>query len=576
MDSSSQIQEIKDKLDIVDIVGKYVSLKKTGKNFIGLCPFHKEKTPSFIVSQDVQRYKCFGCGEYGDIFNFIQKIENLDFPESLEKLAKIAGVELKTYDKNNSYKKLEEINYLATKYYYKQLPKSPIAVKYINERGLNKESIKTFGIGYAPVAPKFLQEINSLHKYSKKDLIDSGVFTDKRGFLKEKFVNRIMFPIRSRRGTVIGFTGRILPNDKWGPKYINSPETEIYHKKDNLFAQYESRQEIRKQDLAIVCEGSMDVISAHQHGFKNIVAPLGTSATTEQFESLSHLTKNVLLFFDSDFAGAKALVRAFKIASELEMNPYAANCSPYKDIDEMLQKEPNKMQSLIDNKKEAFSYILSTLVEGKDLNKLEDIMYIKNEITPIIESVKDQNAKELYINKFEKITKQSYISNNTRYTQKARQINKKFHVNDEKPLCISEKYICLLLSLESVPKDLLLKEKFISPKELLPLYRRFAIIEDFVDREKLYKEFENDKYIQGIIEGMIFSMNDIPADKEKTIEEIKQLQKKIKLEYYKEKQKEISVKIAMNEEMGEDGEKLLERMQRITKILADIQNEPSK
>ena len=404
MQEGNQIEEIKERIDIVQLIEKYVKLKQTGKNFSGLCPFHKEKTPSFIVSPDIQRYKCFGCGRSGDIFNFVQDIENIDFVEALEKLAKTAGVELKKSSPNTKFKEIKEVNYIATKYYYNQLLKSPIALSYVLKRGINKEYIKKFALGYAPKYPKLISEIKKSGNYSKKVLLESGLFIEKNGILKEKFFDRIMFPIRSKRGDVIAFTARQNAGNEYGPKYMNSPETPIFHKSYNLFGQYESRQEIRKQDLVIICEGSTDVISAHQVGIKNIVAPLGTSLTSQQLESLIPLTKNILLFFDSDSAGKAAIVRGFELASKLEMNPFAASPSPYKDIDELIQNEPSKISEVISNKVEAFSFILADTIKDRDLNKLEDIDKIKKIILPVLNSVKDINTKALYTRKLEEIT----------------------------------------------------------------------------------------------------------------------------------------------------------------------------
>jgi len=284
MDSSrDQIQEIKERLDIVDIVGKYVQLKQTGKNFSGLCPFHTEKTPSFIVSPELQRYKCFGCGESGDIFNFVQKIENIDFPETLEKLAKEAGITLRKQNTNTQYQRIEEINKRATIYFFRELKnKRNIKVlEYVYSRGITDDSIKSCGLGYSPGGIGLLDFIQKEDKYSKAELLASGLFVEKEGKLRGKFYKRVMFPIRSSSAKVIAFTGRVLPGNDFGPKYMNSPETPIYHKSDNLYGQYESRQEIRKQDLAIVCEGTTDVISSHQIGIKTIVAPLGTALTKE-------------------------------------------------------------------------------------------------------------------------------------------------------------------------------------------------------------------------------------------------------------------------------------------------------
>lgn len=574
MNDNNQIAEIKERLDIVQVIEKYLPLKQTGKNFVGICPFHKEKTPSFIVSPDIQRYKCFGCNASGDIFNFVQNIENLDFPETLEKLANMAGVELRKFKVNTKYKTLEEINYIATKYYFNQLKKNKKALEYIKNRGFTDESIKLFGIGYAPSYPNGFLRKKYLKKYSEKELVDSGVFSLKDGVVKEKFRDRIMFPIRSKRGAVIGFTGRILPDNKWGPKYLNTPETLIFHKKDNLFAQYESKQEIRKLDIAIICEGSTDVISAHQHGYKNIVAPLGTSLTIEQLESLSNLTNNILFFFDSDEAGQTALIRGFKLSSSLGMNPYATNSKPFKDIDEMMQKDPKRMQKLLDNKVEAFSYILADVIKDKDLNKLEDINKIKAVIEPILESVKDENAKALYIRKYSNITKIRHSVSKSKKNLVKREektyLQKDFLTKDN---LLYSQYFQLLFLVDELKDWYMLKKKYLKNTEFEKIYE--IILKNFpkIDKEYLYSQFENNSSMQNILEQLIFQMNERVGNMESIEEEIKKIQKNIKIKYYIEKQKSIMVQIAMNEEMKEGELHFLKKLDRISKILKKLKNE---
>lgn len=573
MNDNNQIAEIKDRLDIVQVIEKYVHLKQTGKNFVGICPFHKEKTPSFIVSPDIQRYKCFGCNSSGDIFNFIQNIENLDFPETLEKLANMAGVELRKFKVNTRYQNLEEINYIATKYYFNQLKKNKKALDYVKGRGFTDESIKLFGIGYAPAFSNKLFIKKLLSTFSRKDLADSGIFTMKNSILKEKFRDRIMFPIRSKRGTVIGFTGRIMPDNKWGPKYLNTPETLIFHKKDNLFAQYESRQEIRKLDMAIICEGSTDVISAHQNGYKNIVAPLGTSLTIEQLENLSNLTNNILFFFDSDEAGQMALIRGFKLASSLGMNPYATNSKPFKDIDEMMQKNPKKMQELLDNKVEAFSYILAEVIKDKDLNKLEDINKVKKIIEPILESVKDENTKALYMRKYYNITKIQLPTSTTKSSTKSKEKKSIDKSSTVEKNSLYTQYFQLLFLLDELKESYLLPEKFLKSTDFEKIYE--IVLENFpkIDKEYLYLQFENDPVMQNIVEQLIFKMTDRIRSEKYLEEEIKKIQKNIKIKYYTERQKNITVKIAMNEEMKENQLPLLKKLDRISKILKKLKND---
>lgn len=574
MDGSNQIGEIKDRIDIVQVIGKYVNLKQAGKNFSGSCPFHKEKTPSFIVSPDIQRYKCFGCGKSGDIFNFVQEIENIDFPEALEKLAKVAGVELKRTKVNTKYKEIKDINHIATKYYYNALLRDPKAMSYVQNRGISKESIRAFALGYAPKYPKLLEKIKSSGSFSKKALLDSGLFVEKNNNFRDKFFDRIMFPIRSKRGDVIGFTARQNEGNEYGPKYMNTPETPVFHKSYNLFGQYESRQEIRKQDLAIICEGSTDVIAAHQHGVKNIVAPLGTSITKEQLEGLSNTTKNILFFFDDDSAGQAALIRGFVIASELNMNPYAAVSTPYKDIDELLQKEPKKFDKLIENKKEAFSYILSNTIEGRNLNKLEDLNKIKKTIFPLLNSVKDPNTKSLYARKLKDVTKVEYKTEN-RGEKDETKIEVSRKKDDKKKNNLIVHYLQLLLLAGEEKEKFLIDERFFTDGQIRKIYNQIKEIHTPQEKEELYKESENDEDIKEILDDMIFNTLNLPEKKEDIEKDLLFTARNIKVEYYKTKQKELSAKISMSEELEneQEYEEALKELQKISKLRNKIENE---
>jgi len=570
MDDSNQIEEIKNRLDIAQVIEKYVPLRQAGKNFSGLCPFHHEKTPSFIVSPDIQRYKCFGCGETGDIFNFVQKIESIDFPEALEKLAKEAGVELKKQNKNPKYTKLEEINYLATKYYYKEFKNNPTASNYIKQRGFNDESIKQFGIGYAPRYPRLLEYVTKNNpKLSNQELVDSGLFVIKEGKVKEKFYDRIMFPIRSTKGSVIGFTGRVLPGNDYGPKYMNSPDTQIFHKKDNLFGQYESRQEIRKLDLAILCEGSPEVIFAHQNGIKNIVAPLGTGLTKEQLENLSKLSKNILFFFNSDIAGQAAVIRAFKLASELNLYPYASNPAPYKDIDEMIQKEPGKMEKLIEQKQEAFSYIFSNFIKDKDLTELSDLTSTKIFVKELLSHVTDQILHNHYTEKIKQLGKIdlgisiSSVSDNS-FSQKN---TKGLPVKDN--MCLLEKtYLQLLIFSKDRSEEIFIPSRYFSSPILGEMYLtiKHSGKTELADIVKLFDQDENKRIF---MEDIIFRSTEIDEDSKKQLEK---LTRRLKKQYLTRQQKALSVKIAIAEESNNSAEteKLLAKMLHLTKLLKKV------
>lgn len=572
----NQIEEIREKLDIAQVIEKYVALKPAGKNLQGICPFHNEKTPSFIVSPDIQRYKCFGCGKSGDIFNFIQDIENVDFPEALERLAKAAGVTLVKTPGNDKYNRLEEINTLAGRYYFKELKTDKRASEYMQKRGFNDEYIKEFGIGYAPQYPKLLDYLQTNGKFQKAELLESGLFTNKEGKLRDKFRDRIMFPIRSTRGKVIGFSGRILPGNDFGPKYMNTPETPIFHKKDNIFGQYESRQEIRKQDLVILCEGQTDVISAHQRGYKNIVAPLGTGLTKEQVEKLSKLTKNLLFIFDSDEAGQKAVSRGFKISSEVGVYPFAASPEPYKDIDELLQDKPDNFQKLIDNKQDAFSFLITNFIRNKDLTKLENQAKTQKFVTEHLDVAPSTSLKNYYVSQAEKITKMNFNQyksdkSATRNSRITRPSNPEMKHSVK---TVTYNYVQYLLLLDNTDGVTPLEKEYFEDTSLRNIYNFIFENKDF-SREDIYSHFENDTENKDLLENLFFDSTKLYDDQVSIRKELATLEKKIKIEHLMNKQKDLSVKIAIEEDKGnsKESKKLTEEFLEITKILTNLRND---
>ena len=560
--SRDQIEEIKNRLDIVDVVGKYVQLKQAGKNFSGKCPFHLEKTPSFIVSPELQRYKCFGCGEAGDIFNFVQKIENIDFPETLEKLAKEAGVELKKIKSNTQYQRLEEINKRAAIFFFRQIKdkRYTSVLKYVHDRGINDESIQSFGIGYSPGGTGLLNYIQKESKYSKEELLLSGLFVEKEGKLKDKFYKRVMFPIRSGSGKVIAFTGRILPNNDFGPKYMNSPETPIYHKKENVYGQYESRQEIRKQDFVIMCEGTTDVISAHQLGIKNIVAPLGTALTTEQLTKLSKLTRNILFLFDNDTAGQQALEKAFILSQPLELNTYANNTNPYKDVDEMIKEDPKKFKILVKKRVDAYTYMLTQYIQDKDLNNFEEYQRTVSWMERILGSVKNSSLFSFYVKSGFKITKfePKKLSLNKAISTKNFTAGKSTPQNRSKEAL----FLQLILFQESIKIEKNIDLKFFQNVKLRNVLE-FVKQNPNCSREKVIKKFEEDTEMKAILEDSIFSF----SEEESSNEEIYNIYDNIVKDYFVKKEREYSIKIAAAESLGKNKEsqKLLEEFQELTK-----------
>jgi DNA primase len=561
-DNRVQIEEIKNRLDIVDQISKYLELKSAGKNYSGLCPFHAEKTPSFIVSPELQRYKCFGCGEEGDIFNFVQKIENIDFPEALEKLAKEAGVKLQKPKINSHIAKIYEINKLAARYYYLQLKEDEDAQAYIKSRGFTKDSIYKFGIGYAPGGYKLLDYLqNQGNKFNKKELLDSGLFTLKDGKLRTKFFKRIMFPIRSTSGKIIGFSGRVLPSNDRGPKYMNTPETPIYHKKDNVFGQYESRKAIRKEDLVIFCEGQTDVISAHQEGFENIVAPLGTALTQEQLQRLSKLTKNYLFIFDSDKAGQEAMQRALLLISKLNLRAYGVSPDPYKDIDELLQDDPKKLKKLIKNKTDLFSFLFSKKIEDLNPTDYTDVTTALNWVRDILSKIPSQTLRSIYV---KSLLNTRFFDNDMLNDIKKELLNpsrrkappseKQDDININH-ITRQEKMLAMLLIHDDIKIPEHFELKYFTNeniKEILKFIR---------NKKKVTKKLLLKEDFKEYIEDAIFHFTEI--DEKDDVDELYNL---IKIDYYESQEKDLKKRIAIAETRNnvKESEKLLQEFLKLT------------
>lgn len=340
--SDEVVEEVRSRTDIVDLISGYVKLSKRGGNFLGLCPFHNEKTPSFTVSQSKQIFHCFGCGAGGNAFTFLMKYENMGFIEALESLAEKTGVLLpKQNDERakiyaDQRTKLFEINREAARFFYAELKskKGFHAFSYLRERGLSENIIKGFGLGYSPKGLGNLYQLLKNKGYDDEILKISGLFSYKDGKTPtDRFWNRVMFPIIEHTGKVIGFGGRVMGEGK--PKYLNSPDTPIFNKGRNLFSLNFAKNS--REGYLIICEGYMDVISLYQAGFTNVVASLGTALTPDQARLLSKYTKNIVLMYDSDEAGIGAIKKAIPILKTANLTSKIADLKPYKDPDDFVK-----------------------------------------------------------------------------------------------------------------------------------------------------------------------------------------------------------------------------------------------
>lgn len=380
------VTEIKARLDIVDLVGQYVQLKKAGRNFKGCCPFHNEKTPSFIVSAERQFAWCFGCQTGGDIFKMVELLEGVDFKEALKILAEKAGVELPqdfaAGPKKEKKDKLIEINSAAAEFFVQELQKNAAAQKYLETRNLKPETQKEWEIGYAPDSYEALFPELLKKGYEKKDLIEAGVAGLREmgnQNLYDKFRGRIIFPIQDHQGRVVAFTGRILGDGE--PKYLNSSESPVFQKGAILFGYTRAKEALRAQKLAIVMEGQMDVIACHQAGFKNVVASSGTALTEYHLTALKKIVDEVLFAFDMDAAGLESTRRALTLAATADL-PARVIVLPekYKDPDEAIQADPQIFAQALKNARAPVEFFFEKIYRDKNLSEIKIKKQIAREL----------------------------------------------------------------------------------------------------------------------------------------------------------------------------------------------------
>ena len=381
------VEEVRQRSDVVDIISSYVNLKRTGSNYVGLCPFHNEKTASFSVSPSKQMYYCFGCGAGGNVFTFLMEYENLTFVEALERLAEQAGMELPEKGNSETDRKrrdlrdsILEVNKLAANYYFACLKseQGKIGYEYLTKRELKPETIVRFGLGFAGKGGSPLYQYVKSKGYPDSVLKETGLFTydEKRG-VYDKFWNRVMFPILDRNNRVIAFGGRVMGDAK--PKYLNSPETMVFDKSRNLYGL--NFVHGKQGEGMIICEGYMDVIALHQAGFTNAVASLGTAFTSQHCSLLKRYTDLVYLCYDSDGAGVKAAMRAIPMLKEAGIRVKVINMRPYKDPDEFMKGlSPEAFKERIEQAKSSFFYEVDNLMKEYDMNDPESKTSFMNEV----------------------------------------------------------------------------------------------------------------------------------------------------------------------------------------------------
>jgi len=424
---SSVIDEIKARIDIVDLVSETVQLRRSGKNYTGFCPFHaNRRTPAFAVFPESGTWRCFGeCNEGGDIFRFVMKKEGWDFPEALRFLANKAGVQLKpptpaeqaAAEEHDNLRQLLEEAAVFFRHHLLNTPAGRQALDYLHQRGLKDETIEAFGLGYAPDSWDALTNYFKSRRVSEKDLIAAGLVTVRdEGGVYDRFRHRITFPIRDERGRMAGFGARILnPQDQ--PKFLNSPQTPIFDKGRLLYGLDRARKAIRQSEYAVIVEGYLDVIALHQAGFEQAVSPMGTALTESQMRLLKRLTRRIVLALDADAAGDKATLRGMEVArsamdreaeavfdargllgyeARLQADIRVTTLPPGADPDEVVNQDPQAWVRLVEAAKPVVIHVMETLAKGRDLNDPKVKSEIASRVLPLIQDVPSPIERDAY------------------------------------------------------------------------------------------------------------------------------------------------------------------------------------
>ena len=518
--SEELIEEIRSSNDIVDVISQYVILKRSGRNFFGLCPFHKEKSPSFSVSPDKQIFHCFGCGVGGNVIHFVSKIENLDFRETLELLANRANITLPTLD--NSYQdnkkamlksKVYEINEIAAKFYHENLykPTSKPAQEYIKKRRLDNRTLKSFLIGYSGNFDELYNLLKQKGFTEEQILASSLVNKTDNGKFIDRFRKRLMIPIQDTSGKFIAFGGRVLDDSK--PKYINSPENIVYSKGRNLFGLNIAKKGDTKK--LIIVEGYMDAISLYQRGITNVVASLGTALTEQQGRLLRKNSEQVIIGYDADGAGQAATLRGLEILQNMGCDIRVLQIYGAKDPDEFVIKYgPERFQKCVDSAISLVEFKVKILKQNLNIENVNDKIKFLNEIAKILSKVDNSMEKEIYI---DKISKEYGISKEAIYGEVNKLVYKKD--NDKKVLESTQiKNLLRKENTEKIDESIIKREKMVIyilvnyPQESYEKIKDTILVDNIkaeINKKIISKIYE--LYAQGKTSNILDSFDDEEA-----------------------------------------------------------------
>lgn len=599
----SSAEEIKGKLDIVEVIREYIQVKAVGANFQALCPFHREKSPSFVISPDKQIWHCFGCGKGGDILSFVQEMEGLNFPDTLRLLAPRAGVVLK-YENKAEYSKrgrlLDCLESAAKQYslWLKTEKTGQHLHTYLLKRGLSEETIKNWQIGYSPEKWTAMLEYLKTQKFTEAEIFAAGLAgRSERGSVYDRFRDRITFPIKDVSGATIAFTARVNPEKVEtmpGGKYINSPQTEVYDKSRVLFALDKAKKAIKERGFAIVVEGQMDAIACHQHGFNNTVASSGTALTVEQLKLLKRFTNNLALSFDMDKAGQLAADRGIKEAMGLDINIKIITLpQQYKDPDECLSKNPEDFKQAIIDSQAMMEYYFNKVKTDKDLRKLSDKKEVASLMLAMISKLANKIDQDYWFQRLaenlaisEQVLRESVIPVNTNRRSSSEVLktpkSAPLIINANREERLSEILLALLLKSPELivyaashlaPEDLSGEGAQAFYKNLIIYYNKFTVLD--YDSFRLYLQEQADSSVEIIDRLALLAEKDYyNYDNNQLKAEISQILLDLKKFSLKRRIKSLQDQISTAEASGEDGgmDILMSEIKNLTEQLNSLRS----
>ncbi len=582
-----QIQEVKDKLDIVSVISSYLPLTKGGKNYKALCPFHSEKTPSFMVSPELQIFKCFGCGEGGDVISFYSKMEGVGYGEALREMARRAGVKLVSRKKTPDEERREtifQINQLAADLFHYLLEEHKVgeaARKYLKGRGLAEETVETFNLGYAPVSWDILGKFILSKGYSLTDYLASGLGVKKaggRGFY-DFIRGRVVFPLRSSTGRVVGFSARTLgkvrqePKDGLGsePKYINTPETLAFQKRRFLFNLDLAKQEIKKAREVVLVEGEMDAISLWEKGIKNVVASKGTALTPEQIAAVARFAETVKICFDRDAAGLEATKRGIMLAQGVGLEIRAVIPPSGKDPDEAVRSDAKAFCRALKNSLPIFDFYLDSALVRFDSSAASGKRKIAGELLPLLKSLASEVEKAVYLKKLAGILD---VSEEVLWRQmekeEALEVNEPATVRRADPLSPKREAHLLALLLSLPPKETRRWLRKLSPDDFSnPGFGKiFAALKTYLGRGRGFRLARFSATLEEAPRKVIEELALLPASQEvPSEEEIEAVSRLIKQARYQRELRDLTKAVKAAEAEGAARE--VKHLQREVLTLTD-------